>query len=341
MTDIHTNPDPALWDAFVARRNGSVLQAAAYGTLRAAFGWQEVRLALVEEGEIKAGALVVFRPLPAKVGTIAYVPRGPVVDWENAAHVAALLGAIKQAGKGQRAVYGAIEPDLRDTPANRALVTTHDLHEADAHMQPPRTIVVDLTAPLDDILMRMSQSTRRKVRLSDRKGVNIRHGGLGDIDSYTRMMETTGDRNDFDIYPPGYYRKALELFGERAALFMASYEEEDIAGLMAFRMGERAYYLYGASSNKERNRMPTYGLQWAAIQWAKAQGCTTYDMWGIPDEDEETLEAEFRERRDGLWGVYGFKRGFGGEVVRAVGLWETVYKPLVYQGLQVISTAQR
>lgn len=75
--------------------------------------------------------------------------------------------------------------------------------------------------------------------------------------------------------------------------------------------------------------MPTYALQWEAMNWARARGCTLYDMWGVPDASEEQLEAEFQERQDGLWGVYGFKRGFGGEVVRAVGAWDRIYRPLM------------
>jgi lipid II:glycine glycyltransferase (peptidoglycan interpeptide bridge formation enzyme) len=74
--------------------------------------------------------------------------------------------------------------------------------------------------------------------------------------------------------------------------------------------------------------MPTYALQWEAMRWAKSRGCRVYDLWGIPDADEETLEAEFTDRSDGLWGVYRFKRGFGGEVVRYTGLWETSLHPL-------------
>ena len=74
--------------------------------------------------------------------------------------------------------------------------------------------------------------------------------------------------------------------------------------------------------------MPAYAIQWAAMQWAKARGCETYDLWGIPDADEAQLEDEFTDRSDGLWGVYRFKRGFGGEVVRYVGLWERPLNPL-------------
>jgi lipid II:glycine glycyltransferase (peptidoglycan interpeptide bridge formation enzyme) len=60
-------------------------------------------------------------------------------------------------------------------------------------------------------------------------------------------------------------------------------------------------------------------------------GCTTYDLWGVPDEDEERLEAEFTGRHDGLWGVYRFKRGFGGHLLRTVGAWDRVYAPARYR----------
>jgi len=81
--------------------------------------------------------------------------------------------------------------------------------------------------------------------------------------------------------------------------------------------------------------MASYGVQWAAIQWAKARGCKYYDMWGIPDEEETALEAQFETRDDGLWGVYGFKRGWGGRVVRSVGAWDRVYNPLIYSAYKL------
>ena len=77
--------------------------------------------------------------------------------------------------------------------------------------------------------------------------------------------------------------------------------------------------------------MPTYLLQWEAMRWARERGCSAYDLWGVPDDEEETLESEFTQRSDGLWGVYRFKRGFGGRLVRAVGAWDLVYAPLRYR----------
>ena len=99
---------------------------------------------------------------------------------------------------------------------------------------------------------------------------------------------------------------------------------------MVFAYGRRSWYFYGASNDLHRNKMPTYLIQWEAIRWARRLGCTEYDLWGIPDEDEEVLEAQFTERHDGLWGVYRFKRGFGGKVLRAAGPWDRVYQPMLY-----------
>ncbi|HOG79264.1 MAG TPA: peptidoglycan bridge formation glycyltransferase FemA/FemB family protein, partial [Anaerolineaceae bacterium] len=81
----------------------------------------------------------------------------------------------------------------------------------------------------------------------------------------------------------------------------------------------------------ERNRMPAYLLQWEAMHWAADQGCEVYDLWGVPDEAESVLEAQFTERADGLWGVYRFKRGFGGQLLRTAGAWDRVYQPALYR----------
>jgi lipid II:glycine glycyltransferase (peptidoglycan interpeptide bridge formation enzyme) len=130
-----------------------------------------------------------------------------------------------------------------------------------------------------------------------------------------------------------YFEKAYRVFrpGNQAELFLASFEDQLLAGLMVFRRGHRAWYFYGASSNDRRELMPAYLLQWEAILWAKRHGCTAYDLWGVPDADEDELETHFSDRAEGLWGVYRFKRGFGGELRRAAGPWDRVYQPLLYQ----------
>ena len=91
-------------------------------------------------------------------------------------------------------------------------------------------------------------------------------------------------------------------------LLVAEYDGRLLAGLMVFARGSRAWYFYGASNDEERNRMPAYLLQWEAMRWAKSRGCSEYDLWGVPDAEEDALEEGFSTRSDGLWGVYRFKR---------------------------------
>ena len=198
------------------------------------------------------------------------------------------------------------------------------------NIQPPRTIIIDTRGSEEEILARMKQKTRYNIRLAQKKGVTVR--AWNDIESFHKMMLVTGGRDSFGIHSLEYYRRAYELFhpAGMCELLVAEYEGKPLAALMVFGRGRRAWYFYGASTDEERNRMPTYLLQWEAIKWAKARGCEEYDLWGVPDEDEATLEANFETRRDGLWGVYRFKRGFGGELKRAVQAMDRVYNPLLY-----------
>jgi lipid II:glycine glycyltransferase (peptidoglycan interpeptide bridge formation enzyme) len=162
--------------------------------------------------------------------------------------------------------------------------------------------------------------------------VTVREGTAKDLPGFYRLMQITGQRDGFGIHSESYYQTAHQLFVPRglARLFLATFEDQILAGIMAFAFGQRAWYMYGVSSDEHRNLMPNYLLQWEAIKWARERGCLTYDLWGIPDEEEEVLEREFLKRSDGLWGVYRFKRGFGGQVVHYLRAYDYVYSPLLY-----------
>jgi len=204
------------------------------------------------------------------------------------------------------------------------------MKESAHNIQPPRTLVVSLLGTDDEILARMKQKTRYNIRLAKKKEVTVRP--WDDLPAFYQMMLVTGGRDRFGVHSLAYYQRAYELFhpAGMAELLVAEYGGKPLAALMVFARGRRAWYLYGASNNEERNRMPTYLLQWEAMHWAKARGCEQYDLWGVPDADEDVLEADFTGRNDGLWGVYRFKRGFGGELKRAVQALDRVYNPLLY-----------
>jgi lipid II:glycine glycyltransferase (peptidoglycan interpeptide bridge formation enzyme) len=176
----------------------------------------------------------------------------------------------------------------------------------------------------------MKQKTRYNIRLAEKKEIVVRPSE--DLEAFYRLMQVTGARDGFGVHSQEYFQQAFQLFYGQGmgVLLMAEYDGRPLAGLMAFARGSRAWYFYGASNDEERSRMPTYLLQWEAMRWAKAQGCQEYDLWGVPDADEGELEANFSSRSDGLWGVYRFKRGFGGQLLRSAGAWDRPYLPFVY-----------
>lgn len=303
------------WNHFLSQHpNAHLLQTGEWGELKSAFGWKPVRLV-----SGNSGVQVLFRKLPLGF-TVGYIPKANVD--------AALWPDIDKVCQQNRAIFLKLEPDtwgdLQPSTLNLKLETSPH------NIQPPRTIVIDIRGTEEEILAKMKQKTRYNIRLAEKKGVTV--CAWDDIAGFHRMMHVTGGRDGFGIHSLEYYQRAYELLQPKglAEILVAEYEGKPLAALFVARNGNRAYYLYGASTDEERNRMPTYLLQWEAMKWAKARGCADYDLWGVPDADEATLEAQFESRHDGLWGVYRFKRGFGGELKRASQALDRVYNPLLY-----------
>jgi lipid II:glycine glycyltransferase (peptidoglycan interpeptide bridge formation enzyme) len=306
------------WNQFLTHHpEAHLLQLGEWGELKRGFGWKSVRII---QNEI--GAQILFRRLPLGL-TIGYMPK-PVFSNQWSVISEQFWKEVDSVCKQNRAIFLKIEPDEAfNVQRSTFNVSPHNI-------QPPRTIVIPIAEAEDQILARMKPKCRYNIRLAEKKGITVR--AWDDIPAFHEMMTVTGGRDNFGVHSLEYYQRAYELFHPKGTceLLVAEYEGKPLASLMVFANGKRAWYVYGASNDHERNRMPTYLLQWQAIRWAKARGCEEYDLWGVPDENEETLEAQFESRHDGLWGVYRFKRGFGGEVKRAAQAVDRVYNPLLY-----------
>ncbi len=320
------------WQDFCLHNEHSLLQNAEWGDLKSGFGWSP---SYVQSGT--AGAMVLFRSLPAGL-KIAYIPRGPVgMDFDS------LWPEVHSLCRKRRAIFLRVEPDLWEGSAEAAELgkSMKGFIPAFATVQPPRTIVIPLNGSEDDWLARMNQKTRYNIRLSQKKDLTVEEST--DAAVFHQLMTLTGSRDAFGVHTEAYYRRCLEIFGEgkKGRIILVSYNGKPLSALMLFIEGKRGYYLYGASSNEERNRMPNYLAQWTAMKICGEAGCSEYDLWGIPDDDEETLEAQFTDRHDGLWQVYRFKRGFGGEIRRTMGSFEYVYNPFLYRAVKFADAQRR
>lgn len=320
-----------------------VLQTREWGHLKAQFGWEPITRAWMQnEGEISAGALTLVRRIPmgglsAKLG-IAYVPKGPLLDWHDEALRAQVLKDIVHEARRQGAIFIKIDPEVRvgtGVPGAEDEVPDPLGHGIAAELkaggwvfapdqiQYRNTVMVDLAAEEDGLLAAMKQKTRYNVRLAGRRGVAVREGTPEDFPMLFRMYAETAARDGFVIRDERYYLTAWDTFHEAGMLdpLIAEVAGEPVAAVVIFRFGGTAVYMHGMSRDAHREKMPNYLLQWEAMRRAKAAGCTRYDMWGAPDTFSE---------EDSMWGVYRFKEGFNGTVVRHIGAWDYPIRPFFY-----------
>lgn len=326
----------------LSRAGGHFLQHPLWGEFKREFGWQFRRVGLSDGRQLVAGAQVLFRPLPLGL-SLAYVPRGPVLAARDPDLLRELVAALDRTCRSRRAIFLKVEPDWEDSPEARELLRAAGFIPSFQTVQPRSTIRLDLTPEPEELLARMKAKWRYNIRLAGRRGVVVRPARRGELSHFLDLMAETAARDRFAVHSPEYYRRAWELFvpAGLGTLLMAWYEGMPLAGVFVVQWVGTAIYMYGASSSRERQRMPNHLLQWEAMLWARRQGCHTYDLWGIPDEVGANLEAwagRTPDRSGGLWGVFRFKQGFGGRVVRTVGAWDRVYRPALYRGYRWVVT---
>ncbi len=311
------------WTDFLNKHpQAHLLQSAEWGELKSAFGWEPVHIV---EGD--TGAQVLFRRIPLGL-TFGYLPKGPLTTSKPSK---SFWTEVDHSCRKRRAVFLKVEPDGWEE-AQEAMAFDEKLFAVSPqHIQPHSTLVVDLQGSQDEIFNAMKPKTRYNIRLAGRKEIVVH--ASNDVENFYRVMGVTSQREAFHVHSLGYYRRAYELFHPKGLceLFVADFQGQTLAAVMVFAFGKAAYYFYGASADVERNRKPTYPLQWAAICWAHERGCSEYDMWGIPDEASNVEDDEAEAREDGLWGVYRFKRGFGGSIKHAFPPMDRVYNSLFYK----------
>ena len=312
------------WDSFFhSHLDASFLQSSAWGDVKEEFGWQAVRIVY---GETGAQILIKRGPFGVSLG---YVPKGPLGRMTSE-----FVGTMLEIAKQRHLFMVTLEADCWEGEQDREIAGFES--RPGSNIQPRRSILISLEGTEEDLLNRMKQKTRYNIRLSQKKDVCVSESD--DVGLFYSLMTATGERDGFGIHSRDYYQKVFNSFKPSGdcTILLAKFGNQALGALMVLAHGNTAWYVYGASNDLERNRMPTYLLQWEAMRWARKKGCKTYDLWGIPDEDETHLEEQFEKRSDGLWGVYRFKRGFGGVVARSVQAEDFVINKTMYRIFKLI-----
>lgn len=293
---------------------GSILQTSFWARFKARFGWTPFAFEAVGARELAPSPFLCLAKHPAPGISLVYLPHGPEVP--DGALDSEKLSGLAAAIAGE--VDGRVDLVRFDLPTEvgEESFAAVGLEPAPHPIQPPDTVIVDIDATDDDILSRMKSKTRYNVRLAGRKGVSVRRSDDSELGLFYRLYRITAERDRIAVHSEEYYR---DLFAAasgtdvKLVLLVAEVEGEAVAANIVAVSGGMGYYLYGASSNRHRNRMPTYLLQWEAMRLCREAGCSEYDLWGIPPTDDPSHP---------MHGLYRMKVGFGGRIVHRAGTWD-------------------
>lgn len=311
---------------------GHFLQTWEWGEVKRGMGWEPLPLVLEADGDIKASLLILKKPLPLPglKKCIFYSPRGPVVDVNNQELGTLLFEGASRVAKDHGAIFLKIDPD--EPSSNETFKTILEQCRFQKNetglnfegVQPTFVFRLDIKPDAEELLANMHSKTRYNIRLARRKGVVVRQADdKEDLKKFYALLEETAIRDEFLIRGYEYFEMIWDHMVESgmAEVFLAEWEGHLVAATLALRLGDKAWYLYGASSNQYRNVMPNYLIQWEMICWAKEHGCTLYDFRGVSGDLDES---------NPLYGLYKFKKGFNGDFTEFVGDWDTVYSPFFY-----------
>ncbi len=294
------------FDEFVyGHPKGHMMQTSAWGKVKKEWDWTGF-IVRDDEGKIKGACAVLIREIIPSL-KMMYAPRGPVCDLDDEETVKALLTAVAEYGKKNKAYTFKIDTDTLAT--NEKYINllkslgfkfkeegSSDFDTVQAHC----IFRLDVGGKTEDEVMAGFHSkTRYNTRLAERKGIRIEIKGKEACEDFHSLMLLTGARDGFAIRGTEYFERIMDAFGDDARIYFAYYEDELLAGALNVHVGDKIWYVYGASSNSHRNLMPTYLVQWSMIKWAIEEGCNWYDFrGGYPDENNP------------LHGIYKFKAGF-------------------------------
>jgi lipid II:glycine glycyltransferase (peptidoglycan interpeptide bridge formation enzyme) len=307
----------------------SFLQSGFWGGFKARFGWTP-RPFLARWAK---GAETSILALSRRLGpffSFAYVPWGPELppgfppEDRNQA-LGELARALRPLLPGDTAFIRFDPPWHSEGAASPAPSLGKPFSRAAADIQCPDTVLLDLAPPEGAILGAMKPKWRYNIRLAEKRGVRVRQARAEELAVFYGLLGETARRDGIAIHQLDYYQTLFshaEGFGAGAPeirLYLAEHEGDTLAGIVTLFRGTEAVYLYGASGGIKRGLMAPYALQWRALTDAKASGCLTYDLFGIPPSDDPGHP---------MAGLYLFKTGFGGRIIHRPGSWDFPCRPL-------------
>ncbi len=316
------------YEAFVqSHPKGNFTQSYLWGKQKPMWDWKAIAVR-GEDGKIKGSMAVMIRKMPLVGRTLMYACRGPVCDLDDKETFGQLLEGAKALAAQYKSYVIKIDPDVPSSnTAFAQMLHSFGFRGKEGGknfeaIQPRYVFRLQVEGKTEEeVQAGFHQKWRYNIRVALKKGVEVKICGKEMIPAFSDLMLTTGVRDGFVTRQPEYFAAMLDNLGEHCRLYMAFHEGTPIAGTLTIHYGDKVWYLYGASSNEHRNLMPNYLLQWEMIRWAIETGCRVYDFRGVSGDVSED---------NPLYGLYRFKKGFGGDFTEFVGEMDLVLNKAVY-----------
>jgi peptidoglycan pentaglycine glycine transferase (the first glycine) len=295
---------------------------------------QALRVGVLDGDRLVGAVLLLRSKLTGVPGALYYAPRGPVVPDADGPVLPLLMRTAARLARKGGGFALRVEPNMPDSePQWRAAFARLGFHTSPHVIYLRNTWILDVRPSEKQLLDDMKQTWRYNIGKTGRSGVTIRQGTTeADLDIFYTLQAETAKREDFYLYPKSVFRDMLDHYSPEAAarddtavisLLIAEHAGTPLAATTVATFGKWAWSMHtGITSDPQARRLrPNYLLQWEAIRWAKNHGCAFFDFRNIPEVLEEGQP---------MYGVYEFKKGFGGFFHRVMPTMELVLNPLVY-----------
>ncbi len=288
------------WDRRTVEWNGDFLQSWWWGEIARHEG-REVYYFVAQEKDTTVAQIVVIERVIGLGVRSWYIAHGPLGE-ESACMF--LIQHVRELAKKKGITFVHVEP-LTSTN----VVVNHSPIE---NTQPRHSLILDISPSIEEVMEGMHQKTRYNIRLSMKKGVEVRE--ISWDKQVWNLFQETARRDGFSLHSEDHYMKMIE---SEHVILLGAYKDDVVLGAhILIIFGGRAVYSHGGSSNSHREYMAPYLLHYMGIQRAQEKGCKEYDFWGIDTHK---------------WpGVTRFKKGFGGNEIMYPPAYSMVIKPLIY-----------
>jgi peptidoglycan pentaglycine glycine transferase (the first glycine) len=323
-----TKNDQAEWEALaLSHPAGGFHQSFDWAHFKRIDGWDSYKIGLYKGKKLIGGSVVL--QFNFRNGTnFLYTPEGPILNYQDEDQLfwqwralSTAIHSVADISKESTTTHLRIEPRTEKCPK----WFLSQFKKAPLNLQPKFTQQIDLKKSQSKLLEEMKQKGRYNIRLAEKKGVTItQHNATPTtLEKFYSLYDQTYQRNKFDGKPKAFFQAFFKAHKDSAKIFLAKHEDTLLAVAVVVYSGKRATYLYGASSNENRQLMAPYLLHWEIIKDSKSKGCTSYDLWGVNKDIEN---------KDHPWhGLSKFKKQLGGTQLNFVGSYDYIYQQEAYE----------